>query len=450
MARSAVGRRRELRGPRQVIHYITDIGVGNAWVGNELRVLEREGVPFVLHSLRNPEAAGYPVFFVSEWVEELNRATRVIYPLPPLGLALSVALAPALFGRRFFGAMINALLGKRETFRGRVASIAHLFVACHWARVLRREKVTHIHAQWIQSAGTIGMYGAWLLGVTFSFTGHAADLFRNRVALEDKIRRADFIICISSFHRAFYKKYGARDEQLHIAYCGIDVQHFAPRSRERRQGEPFQIRASGRLVEKKGFTYLIDACNLLADRGVPFECLIGGSGPLEEDLRAQVERLGLGDCVRLTGAPLKQEELPQFMHGGDVYCLPCVWAKDNDVDGLPQMLMEAVACGLPVISTRLSGIPDLVIDGKTGVLVEPGNVQHLADAVESLMNDPARAARLAAAGRQWVVEKFDISKSLQPLIALFRSKLSEDTAVTGEAEPGSDLSLQTAGAEASR
>ena len=136
-----------------------------------------------------------------------------------------------------------------------------------------------IHAQWAHSCGTIGMYGAWLLGVPFSFTGHATDLFRDRVALHDKIRRAEFIICISSFHREFYKKHGARDEQLHLAYCGIDVSDFAPSPSPNRCGERLRILSSGRLVEKKGFPYLIDACRLLADRGVPFECVIAGSGP---------------------------------------------------------------------------------------------------------------------------------------------------------------------------
>ena len=121
-----------------------------------------------------------------------------------------------LFGRRYFAALANALFGKRESLRCRFAALSHFFVACHWARKLRRESVSLIHSQWIHSCGTIGMYGAWLLGCPFSFTGHATDLFRDRVALEDKIRRADFIVCISKFHQNLYKTLGARDDQLSI------------------------------------------------------------------------------------------------------------------------------------------------------------------------------------------------------------------------------------------
>ena len=413
-----------------MIHYITNMGIGDPWVGNELRVVEQAGIPFILHAMRKPEGE----YFVSPWAERLNRTTRLVYPISPFGIMLSVVAAPFLFRGRFLNALANAFFGKRENVRGRIAGIAHLIVACHWARGLRREQVSLIHSQWIHSCGTIGMYGAWLLGVPFSFTGHAVDLFKYRVALEDKIRRADFIICISTFHREFFKQNSARDEQLHIAYCGIDPRLFSPRPQHSKRQGPFRILSSGRLVEKKGFEYLIDTCKLLADRGEEFECVIAGSGPLERDLRARIDAVGLSDRVKMTGQPLKQEKIPEFMHSGDIYCLPCVWAKDNDVDGLPQMLMEAMACGLPVISTRLVGIPDLVIDGKTGLLVEPRNAEQLAEAILSLKNEPDRAAQLAEAGRGWVVEKFNLSNCLEPLLNQFRSKLRQNTKASTAAE----------------
>lgn len=409
-----------------MIHYISPIGIGSAWVGNEIAVVQRAGIPVVLHSMRPSRQK----FFSSEWAKDLDRRTRVIYPIPPLALAGSVAAAPFLFGGRFFAALGNALFGKRENLRCRVAGIWHFLTACHWARGLRRqmavggEPVSLIHSQWIHSGGTIGMYGAWLLGVPFSFTGHAADLFRERCALEDKVRRAESIVCISTFHRDLYKELGARDEQLHIVYCGIDLSHFVPRQRPPREGRRVRILSSGRLVEKKGFAHLVDACKILADRGVDFECVIGGDGPLEGPLREQVARLGLGDRVSLTGKPLTQEELPSFMHGGDIYTLACVWASDGDVDGLPQMLMEAMACGLPAVSTRLVGIPDLIEDGVSGLLVEPGDAAALAGALEKLIGDEHLSSSLAGAGERRVRERFEIGAALLPLIRLFRSKLA--------------------------
>jgi len=394
-------------------------GVGNAWVGNELRVVARAKIPFKLHTLIRPPSN----FFASEDVAAIERNTHALYPLPVLGSAASALLAPLRFRRRFFEALWNAATGERESARVRAVGFVHLFVACHLATGLRREKVSHIHSQWIHSGGTVAMYGSWLLGKSFSFTGHAADLFRERAALRDKIQRAEFIICISEFHRQLFLKNGARPEQLHIAYCGIDTSVFSPKPREDRKGRPVRILSSGRLVEKKGFEYVIRACKVLKERGLAFECTIAGSGPLEAALRKQITEEGLDGQVTLTGKALKQEDIPAFMNGGDVYVLPCVWASDDDVDGLPQMLMEAMACGLPAISTRLVGIPDLIIHEKTGLLVEPREVEPLADALERLAKDEALCQRLAEEGRRHLLEHFDLATCLEPLLDQFRAHL---------------------------
>lgn len=400
---------------------MTPYGIGAPWVANELSRLAAAGVPFVLHALRRPEQ----VLHASEWATAMNERTVPIYPVPVPGLLASLLAAPVLFRGRFFPALWNALFGRREHLRARLAGLAHFFVACHWVRGTRNQpqEVAHIHSQWIHACGTVAMYAAWLLDVPFSFTGHAADLFRDRCALEDKIRRAEFIVCISEFHRRFYLENGARPEQLIVAYCGIDPSWFYPPVRERAADRPYRILSSGRLVEKKGFADLIEACRILAERGERFECVIGGNGELEHDLRAMIERLGLSGRVTLTGEALMQEKIVEFMHSGDVYALPCVWARDGDVDGLPQMVMEAMACGLPAVSTRLVGIPDLIRHEETGLLVEPNDATGLADAIQRLMHDRPLAARLAVAGRRWVAERFDLRNCLDPLIERYRRRL---------------------------
>ncbi len=403
-----------------MIHYMTSNGLGNAWVGNELRVVMQAGIPFRLHSLVKPPST----FFVSPDMQRLGEETNFLYPLDRLGFVWSAVTAPARFRGRFFGAAWNALTGPRESVHIRAKSIWHLLVACHWAASLDPRDVSLIHSQWIHSGGTVAMYGAWLLGVPFSFTGHAADLFRDRAALSDKVLRAKFIVCISKFHQKLFLSEGARPEQLRLVYCGIDTSHFAPRQSEQRNEVP-RILASGRLVEKKGFPYLIQACRVLRDRGKSFRCVIAGSGPDEQALRAAIDAAGVGDIVELTGGALKQEHIPEFMHGGDVYCLPCVWASDNDVDGLPQMLMEAMACGLPVVSTDLVGIPDLVIDGKTGLLVKPNDAVDLADQLQRLLEDPQLASRLATAGRQHVLDQFELVPALEPLVNEFKKHMEK-------------------------
>jgi glycosyltransferase involved in cell wall biosynthesis len=266
------------------------------------------------------------------------------------------------------------------------------------------------------------MYGAWLLDVPFSFTGHAADLFRERVALCDKIQRADFIVCISRFHRDFYLANGAREEQLHIVYCGIDLSEFESRPLREDAARP-RVVSVGRLVEKKGFADLLEACALLSDRGVDLECIIAGRGPLEEDLRRRAEERGVADRVTVTGEEIRQEELPDFLATADVFAQPCVQARDGDVDGIPRTLMEAMAIGRPCVSTEVAGIPDLIQDGHSGLMVEPGNSAALADAIARLFTDRALCKQLVAGGHEQLRAEFDLSNCLDPLAALFRAKL---------------------------
>jgi len=424
-----------------MIHYITSNGIGNAWVANELCVIQRAGIPFALHAMRPPTSTHHK----SKWAEQLNDSTRSIYPLPPIGMIVSILCGPVLFKRHFWAALVNAVFGKRESLRARIACLAHFFVACHWSRKNRSEEINDIHSQWIHSCGSIAMYAAWLLDKPFSFTGHGADLWRDRVALRDKIKRADFIICISNFHRTLYLKEGARPEQLRLAYCGIDPNLFVAQKRERTSSEPFRILSSGRLVEKKGFAYLIQACDILRSHDFEFECVIGGSGELDNHLRHEIRARGLDDYVTVTGEAIKQEEIPEFMHGGDVYCLPCVWANDNDADGLPQMLMEAMACGCPVISTRLVGIPDLIVDGETGILVEPNDPEQIADAIMRLAENEALASQLRENGRRIIEDKFNLETSLEPLIREFRKRLDscrEDVEHLTNAEMTSNIVQQ--------
>src|SRR5690606_38133635 len=253
----------------------------------------------------------------------LGRDAQYLYPLSPLPFALSVLLAPLRFRSRFFSALFNVATGPRESASIRVKSLLHLLVACRFASSVKREDVSLIHSQWIHSGGTVAMYGAWLLGVPFSFTGHAADIFRDRAALSDKIQRATFIVCISHFHEKFFLENGARPEQLRLAYCGIDTSHFVPSDKVGTH-EPLHIISSGRLVEKKGFRQLLEACALLVKRGVQFRATIAGSGPQEAELRQRIVELDLGEIVTITGEALLQEKIPEFMSQGDIYCLPCV------------------------------------------------------------------------------------------------------------------------------
>ena len=412
-----------------MIHYITSTGVGNAWVGNELMALADRGIPFRLHSLHRPATT----FFKSDRVKQIAEQTNYIYPLSPWRLLTGLLLAPFLFPRYFFPALWNSIFGRKESFGIRLKSIVHFSVACAWAGSLRKQQVSHIHSQWINSCGTVGMYAAWLLNKPFSFTGHAADLFRERCSLKDKIKRAQFIVCISSFHQDFYLAEGADQSQLIISYCGIDTTLFSPclDSGSDAKTGPVRLISAARLVDKKGFKYLISACKSLEQQGVDFSCTIAGDGPLLNQLEYQIQQLHLGHRITLTGRPILQEDIPNFMRSGDIYCLPCVWASDGDVDGLPQMLMEAMACGVPVVSTNLVGIPDLVVDGESGLLAEPNSSAELAVKLRQLIDGSSLRCRLSLQGRQRVEHQFDIATCLNPLFEKFTQSIQQQTQNAG-------------------
>lgn len=399
------------------ICYLTTNGIGNPWVAAELQYVQESGIPADLYTMRAPDKS----FFDSEWAKTINQETKVLYPLPLWKFIGANILAPFKFRGRYSSALLNALFSRRENLRARIAGIAHFFVACYWALDISEKKYKLIHSQWIQSGGTIAYFTSRLLDIPFSFTGHAVDLFRDRCALKDKVAHADFIIAISEFHKEFYISEGSSAEKITVVYCGIDVDQFE--FVEHELSLPMKILSFGRLVEKKGFADLIKACAILRDQGIEFHCEIAGSGPELLSLKALVNHFKLDSLVSLTGIPLQQEEIAAWMKQGDIFAQPCCWSSDNDIDGIPRSLMEAMAVGIPCISTNVAGIPDLIIDNESGVLIEANEPPALAKALVSLLEDPDRYARIARGGRKIVERKFNLDDCLEPLVERFRKKI---------------------------
>jgi colanic acid/amylovoran biosynthesis glycosyltransferase len=172
------------------------------------------------------------------------------------------------------------------------------------------------------------------------------------------------------------------------------------------------------LVEKKGFSVLVDACAILRDRGLPFDCRIIGDGPLQGALQAQIETLGLVGQVTLAG-PMPQERLADELGTAAIATLPCVITPDGDRDGLPTVLLEAMGKGVPVVTTTVTGGPEIVADGETGLLCPPGNPAALADALETLLRDPHRARAMGAAGRLRAERLFDLTTNVSELARHF-------------------------------
>jgi colanic acid/amylovoran biosynthesis glycosyltransferase len=288
------------------------------------------------------------------------------------------------------------------------------------ARAARRFGLTHLHAHFATSATSVARLAARMAGLPYSFTAHAKDIFHANVAPEElrcKLADASAVATVSDFNVAFLRdRYGQAAEHVQRIYNGLELDRFAFQPVARNAPH---IVAVGRLVEKKGFADLIDACAVLACRNVDFSCEIVGSGPLQSDLCAQICRLGLEGRVSLTG-PRPQQEIIGLVRRGAVFVAPCVEAADGDRDGLPTVLLEAMALGTPCVATAVTGIPEIIRDGVSGLLVPQREPAALARAIERLLSEPATGRRLAGAARQLIETEFDIHRNTAQLRSLFQ------------------------------
>jgi glycosyltransferase involved in cell wall biosynthesis len=298
----------------------------------------------------------------------------------------------------------------------------YVYQALAVAREVRRKQIDHLHAPFANEATTVARLAAKIAGIPYSFTARAKDIFHDSVSSDDlrrKLQDASGVITISEFHLQYLRQeYGPLAEKVIRIYNGLDLEEFRycePRER------PSVILAVGRLVEKKGFGDLIDACGLLARRGHRFSCRIIGAGALADDLEGRIDRSSLADRIELVG-PRPQSEVSEEMRNAAVLAAPCIVGQDGDRDGLPNVIQEAFALGTPVVSTDVTGIPEVVRDGETGLQVPQRDPQALADALERLLLDPALRVRLAREARRLIEAEFDIRRNAARRRVLFRGE----------------------------
>ena len=359
---------------------------------------------------------------------------RVLYParwpLAPANVLKEVARQPL--------RSLLELLALLRGLAGQPQSLAKSLVV--WWRTLallpavRALAPEHLHAHWATFPSTAAMLIARRLGVPFSFTAHAHDIFLEDHLLAAKLRQAAFGATISEFNRRYLAETVSplALERLRIVHCGVAPAGFAFQPGGREAG---RILAVGRLDEIKGFVHLIDACALLARRGVAFDCDIIGEGTLRPALQQRIAAAGLDACVRLLGA-MPQEKVREHLSRAAVFVLPSVVTSRGDRDGIPVALMEAMAVGLPVVSTRVSGIPELVVDGVTGRLAEPGDAQGLSLAIERVLAEPAAAAAMARTARSVVERDFNIATEAGKLLDAIQGARHAGTLAAGAGRPG--------------
>lgn len=341
--------------------------------------------------------------------------------------------------RAYLGAWASALAGNAGSLEFLAKALVTVPRAAVIARRMEARGVRHVHAHWATHPTLAAFVVQELTGIGYSFTAHAHDLYLDRSMLGEKIAAARFVVTISRFNRALIERlFGpAAAAKTTVIPCGVDPRLFRERTPRAPDGA-FRIASVAGLRDYKGHRWLVEACALLKERGVPVRCVLVGDGPERRAVERQIAAAGLSAEVELLGNR-PQDQIRQLLDRSDVMALASVVTAEGMMDGIPVALMEAMVTGLPVVSTRVSGIPELVQDGKTGLLAPERDARALADALHRLHRDPALARRLAAQGRAHVLERFNLLEN----VARLRDHLA--AALEGRPLPHGDPELQVSG-----
>jgi colanic acid/amylovoran biosynthesis glycosyltransferase len=285
---------------------------------------------------------------------------------------------------------------------------------------LKKAQVSHLHVHFAGLASRTAWWIKRLFGITYSFTGHANDIFcpkpEQRVGLADLLREASFVVAVSDFGANWLQRgFPESAHKIQRVYNGLDLSVFKPATRG---AEPVRLLSIGRLIEKKGFKFLIEACRLLRSSGFSFVCQIVGEGPEHDHLQEAIQVSRLSDIVRLRGA-LPQTEIVELLSQSSIFVFPGVHDSAGDTDNLPTVLIEAMASSLPTIATRIAGIPEIVQHDENGFLVPEKDPAKLADAIRFLAGDQALLERFSGASRRIAEEKFALVNTVGHLKKLF-------------------------------
>ena len=379
-----------------------------SFVRREVETVRALGVPLTIFSVRPPPRV-FPDPSLARYVDETIYGTR---------------FAPAVFAahlhfllrrpQRYLAALagVLALAFRQRRCGGLPLRTCIVFpMSVYFARVMEERGVTHVHAHFANHPTTAARVAATLLDLPFTFTGHAFDIFvpANQIGLADKVADAAAVVTCTEFNRRLLHGLVPPPQQAKITVCyhGISVP-AGPRPAR----EPDLIVAVGRLTVKKGFHHLVTACAELARDDVGFRCVVIGEGEEEASLADAIARVGLRDRVALLGAH-PHREVMEWIARAAVFALPSTIAKDASMDGIPNVILEAFALETPVVSTRLSGIPEVVRDGETGVLVDPDDPHALATALRDVLAHPETHRARARRGRDLVATTFDPDRNVR-------------------------------------
>src|SRR6266581_3239893 len=380
---------------------------GQTFCYREVAELDRQGVASPIFSIRNPKDEP-----PQEWDPRIVKRVHYL----PEEKELLDDVRSASKKRKLTPEIVAALddWGRRTDF-------LRLYQAVYVGLRLHELGARHVHAHFAGMAARTAFWIHRFFPMTFSFTAHANDIFAPRhfeIGLDKLVDAARVIVTETDYAARFLReRFPQRADSVHRIYNGLDLAEF---ERANFSSTPPLIIAVGRLIAKKGFAELIRACVLLTERGKLFRCEIIGEGPLENELQAQIAQLNLQNRFVLSGAK-PQREVRQHLAAASVFVLPSVLDPEGGMDNLPTVIMEAMATGLPVVSTGIGGIPEMVIDNETGFLVSPGDATALADAIDKLISDAVLAQKMGRVGYERAQKLFSIERNVRELCTLINA-----------------------------
>lgn len=393
-------------------------------IGYVLKRYPRFSETFVVNEILAHEAAGQPIeIFALRPVEETHFQDNLGHVRAPVTRIRDRFSSAEPVWERFRAAQVE-LPGALDVLAriDGIASGQDVAQALEVAVEARRRGVVHLHAHFGTVSTSIARLAAAMAGIGYSFTAHAKDIYHvydDPQHLHLKLRDADTTVTVSDFNAAYLRQtYGA--ERVTRIYNGLDLGRFEWSEPGDGTGE---ILAVGRLVEKKGFHILIEALRLMREAGHAPLCRIIGSGEEHGHLAAQIRDAGLEGAVRLEG-PRPQAEVISAMRQASVLACPCVVGSDGNRDGLPTVLLEAMAVGLPVVSTDVVGIPELVRDGETGLIAPEADPEALASALMRITEEAGLRRRLSTAARALIEDEFDVATSAAALREVFAASVA--------------------------
>lgn len=332
------------------------------------------------------------------------------------GLAWALVRRP-----RALAAVVATLVRAYRRRPGRLARVlATVPIAAFHARTLEAEQVEHVHAHWATYPAVAAWVARQLVGIPYSITAHAQDIFLDQSFLGRLMDDAAFVVTISEYNRAFLRAHGRGQTPVHIVRYGIDTQRFGYAPRQVPADGPVRAVCVAGFRDYKGHDVLIDALVLGGDALARIELHLVGDGPLRASLERQIARVGLRDRVHFHGT-LTEDGVATQLRAADVFVLPSVIAPNGNQEGLPNVILEALSAGVPVVSTATAGAPELLREDATCLLVMPNDRASLAAALEHVLADPAAASRRAEAGRRLVERAYAVERAGAEMVALLRA-----------------------------